>query len=143
MNNERIRQLIEAYGADPARWPAADRDAAAAQHAEPTAAVAVELQQARALDCALDAVSPPLALPSGLRARILATAPAPRVAWWFELGQALGGLRLAGPAFACAISLGLGLVWMLPEQPAAGAEGELENYLSLAWIDPANSEELP
>jgi hypothetical protein len=32
---------------------------------------------------------------------------------------------------------------MLPEQPAAGAEGELENYLSLAWIDPANSEELP
>lgn len=143
MNNEHMRRLIEAYGADPARWPARDCDAAPAVPLDATSALERELQQARALDRALDTAWPTVPLPDRLRARILLQAPQARGFWWTELGQALGGLRLFGPAFACAFSLGLGLAWMLPGQNDPAAAGELEDYLSLAWIDPAVSEELP
>lgn len=142
MNTERLQTLIEAYGADPARWPEAER-AAAAQLAAASGAD-TSLQQARALDAELAAALPLPSLPQGLRARILRSAPQPLRPWWHELWQAMGGLRLAGPAFACAFSLGLGLVWMLPSQiDGRVVDSELENYLALAWIDPADSEELP
>lgn len=141
MKTERLQALIEAYGADPARWPSAERAGPLDLSAPDTQHL---LQQARTLDAALDAALPAIAAPAALRAHILRAVPQPSRPWWQDLWQALGGLRLAGPAFACAFSLGLGLAWMLPAQSdAAFADHELEDYLAVAWIDPADSEELP
>lgn len=70
MNIERIKTIIEAYGADPVRWP----------HDERTEAIAIvegshELEElvedARRLDATLDEIAPTTA-PSALRERILA-----------------------------------------------------------------------
>jgi hypothetical protein len=138
MNPDRMQQWIDAYGADPTRWPAAARGPTD----PPLGAVDEALREARRLEQALDAAFEPVALPLGLRARILASAPQPRRAWWQELAEALGGPRLAGPTFACALSLGLVLLWLLPGGSAA-VDGELDDYLALAWIDPTDSEALP
>lgn len=138
MNPERRQQWIDAYGADPARWPAAERGPLDL----PAGTVDEALSEAERLERALDAAFEPVTLPLGLRARILASAPQPRRTWWQELAQALGGPRLAGPVFAGALSLGLGLVWLLPGSSTA-VDGELDDYLALAWIDPIDSEELP
>jgi hypothetical protein len=134
MSPERLQQLIDAYGADPARGPLAERG-----HSDPPAGA---VDEADALARALDAAFEPVPLPSGLRARVLAAAPKPRRSGWQELAEALGGARLAAPVFACALSLGLGLAWLLPAA-STGVDAELDDYLALAWIDPDDSEELP
>lgn len=69
MDRQRLDSLLDAYGADPARWPAAERSAAQALLASDPAAQA-RLAQARLLDRALD-VLPPAPAPAGdLAARI-------------------------------------------------------------------------
>lgn len=69
MDMQRLEVLLDAYGADPARWPAAERAAALALLAADPAARA-GLEQARQLDRALDAL-PPAPAPAGdLAARI-------------------------------------------------------------------------
>lgn len=73
MDMRRLEVLLDAYGADPARWPAAERAAALALLATDPAARAW-LEQARRLDRALDAL-PPAPAPAGdLAARIRAAA---------------------------------------------------------------------
>lgn len=73
MDLQRLEALLDAYGADPARWPAAERAAALALLAADTAAQA-RLEQARQLDRALDRL-PPAPAPAGdLAARIRAAA---------------------------------------------------------------------
>lgn len=57
MNRLRLQRLIDAYGADPARWPADERDAARALMAEMPDAAAM-LASARRLDKSLDAFAP-------------------------------------------------------------------------------------
>lgn len=52
MTVERFQALIEAYGADPARWPA-DKGAAMARFANQSAAAKALLKEAAALDAAL------------------------------------------------------------------------------------------
>jgi hypothetical protein len=144
MNPKRMQDLIAAYGADPSRWPQGERlaqEAVQALAAE-SPALAEALARAHAQDADLDAALPVPSPSAGLRARILAQSPQPRRAWWRELSLALGGPRLVGPAFACAFSLGLALVWMLPP-PQAETDAEIDSWLALAWIDPADSEELP
>jgi hypothetical protein len=76
MDRERFEQLLEAYGADPRRWPADERAAAEAFAAQ-NADAANALREARALDAALDQGR---AVPdtTGLAARILAHAPKPQ-----------------------------------------------------------------
>lgn len=142
MNTQRLQILIDAYGADPTRWPLTERNAATVL--SESGIESALLQQTRRLDAALDDALPAPTLPLGLRARILQALPQPRQPWWQELWQVMGGFRMAGPAFACAFSLGLALVWMLPApSEALGNDTDLESYLALAWIDPADSEELP
>ena len=147
MTPERMQQLIAAYGADPARWPPDER----IDPAELPGALRREVAE---FDADLLNALPDPPLPAGLRARILAAAPAvadarapappPSRSGWRELWQALGGLRLAGPAFACALSLGVGLAWLMPStSDTAYADQALEDYLALAWIDPIDSEDLP
>lgn len=63
MDMQRLEVLLDAYGADPARWPAAERAAALALLAADPAAQAW-LEQARRLDRALDAL-PPAPAPAG------------------------------------------------------------------------------
>jgi anti-sigma factor RsiW len=105
MDRERFEQLVEAYGADPARWPADLRAAAEAAAASPEAGEA--LRAARALDQALDSFdSEPPSL--ALRQRILARAPRPRSAPAWRLGRAFW-LSGAGLAAACAVGVVVGV----------------------------------
>lgn len=59
MGLERLQQIIEAYGADPARWPQAELVAAEALLARSAEARAA-LAEARTLDAALDVWKAPL-----------------------------------------------------------------------------------
>lgn len=65
MRPERFRTLVDAYGADPARWPARERAAAEALLAGDEQAHAV-LDEAAALDRIL-AGAPPVTASTGLR----------------------------------------------------------------------------
>ncbi|MBC7134933.1 MAG: hypothetical protein H5U25_04705 [Oceanibaculum nanhaiense] len=73
MDLQRLETLLDAYGADPARWPVVERAAALALLAIEPAAQA-RLEQARQLDRVLDRL-PPAPAPAGdLAARIRAAA---------------------------------------------------------------------
>lgn len=98
MDMRRLEVLLDAYGADPARWPAAERAAALALLATDPAARAW-LEQARRLDRALDAL-PPAPAPAGdLAARIRAAAQQ-RNAGAAALLPASQPVPLAGPVAA-------------------------------------------
>ena len=107
---------LEAYGADPDRWPAAERAAALAL-LQSSPAAAQSQRDAAALDQLLD-----LDLARGpnaqLHSRILVALPVPTANWrdgWAELWQEIGGWRLAAPAFALSVSLGLWLPTLLDD----------------------------
>lgn len=112
MNLDRFATLVEAYGTDPRRWPAAERAAAQALLAASTEARHL-LQQAEALDLALS--SPPAAIePSdALRARIMAQAVVPRMTarpgWRSQVVEALSLLFPTGRAIPQLATLGLAL----------------------------------
>lgn len=96
---ERFRALADAYGGVIARWPEAEREAAAARAGEPS--FAVVLAEADALDVVLDRWAVPGASPA-LAARIVAAAPRRASAfgrraklWWSGVGLAT---MLAGAA---------------------------------------------
>lgn len=124
MDRTRFEHLLEAYGADFARWPASERAAGAAYAEQHANAVAPLLRDARALDGALNearGLAPDVAK---LSARVLAAAPK----------QAQGFDRRAGWALAaCAVfgvMLGYGGGLMAP---AAAAE---EEYFLMAFEAP-------
>jgi hypothetical protein len=74
MTAERFAQIVEAYGAEPRRWPAGERaEAEAFMLADPEAA-GPALQTAHGFDLTLDAYVAPLAAPD-LSARILRALP--------------------------------------------------------------------
>jgi anti-sigma-K factor RskA len=132
MHRERLEQMIRAYGAEPQRWPPAERDRLrAALEAEPEL-LALLAQESR-LDAWLAELPAAPAPSADLAARILASAPpAPRFDWralWAELG----GSRMAAPALACALTLGLALAVLLPAAPAE--EAGIDTWLSLALLD--------
>jgi len=70
MDRMRLQSLIEAYGADPARWPAGERDDARALLAQ-TADAAAMRADARRLDAALDGFAP--TADAGAEERLLRT----------------------------------------------------------------------
>jgi anti-sigma-K factor RskA len=108
MTPERLRAVIESYGTSTARWPAEERETAAALLAESAAARAL-VTEAAPLDALLDAV-PAVTPTPALRAAILALAPRarPRAAeGWRSLIDALGGWRLAGAVLAASLVLGI------------------------------------
>ena len=133
MNNDRLRALIEAYGAWPDRWPEAERNAALAALAGLPEADA-DLRAAQALDAMLDSwrLGPPAA---GLGERIAARAmaqggpartrrearsrPAPR-----PRGGALAWMSSAGLAAACAAGVLVGV--RLGGDLGAGRPGDAE-----------------
>jgi len=126
MTPARFAALAEAYGGEIARWPEAERDAAAALLAgEPDFAAPV-LAQASGLDGAL-AQWPSMAASPALRETIIVSAPRPRRAlsvWALRLG--LG----AGLAGACATGMAVGAVFLsgLVEPGGAAVSAAMSAY---------------
>ncbi|HYE43681.1 MAG TPA: hypothetical protein VEA15_09845 [Caulobacteraceae bacterium] len=124
MNTERFETLIAAYGAEPSRWPAAERDAAMAFMASDRAAAERLLFEARMIDAALDA-SPTPQVSHALRESILAAAPRPRpvrsggFGWpaWLRAG--------AGLVAACAVGAAAGGLTITQLAGAAQADSIL------------------
>ncbi len=124
MSPERFDALIAAYGAEPSRWPAAERGAAMAyQHQHPDA-----LSGEQALDEALDAWRPAPASVA-LRERILAAAPKPARPRWSWRQVWLPG---AGLAAACAAGAVVGATLVGPSLANAfpSGRGETAGILS-------------
>ena len=74
MTHERFEILAHAYGGDIARWPAAERDAAALLMAAEPEFARIVLADAGELDAALDLWAP-LAVTATLREAVVASAP--------------------------------------------------------------------
>jgi len=79
MNQDRFIQILEAYGANPDRWPAAER-ADAAAFADTHAKLYQEMIRAEAELDQILTVSDPEVSPL-LEKRILSTLPKPAMAW--------------------------------------------------------------
>ena len=99
MTPERFHQIVEAYGAQPRRWPQQERAAAQAWAELHRAEADAVLADAAGIDAWLsaDKLDPPGA---ALQQRVSAGAPvrqpaAPRGRWWWS-GAAVAGVGLLG-----------------------------------------------
>lgn len=104
MDAERFEALAAAYGAEPRRWPVAERAAAQAFMEADRAGAERLLFESRLVDAMLDA-SPVPAASVGLRDAILASGPQPRPDRrpLFDIGR----WAAAGAALACACVVGI------------------------------------
>ena len=96
MTQARFAEILDAYGAEPRRWPEAERAAAEAFMARQADIAEPLLAEARALD---DAMGPAAAAPGDLlEARILARLlrPAPRPAAIWRPAGAIAAMLLIG-----------------------------------------------
>lgn len=136
MEFERFQELIAAYGAEPRRWPEAEREQALALLGRsPQAREA--LARAHATDALLDSVAVRPA-PLRLRRQLLAQAPAARPHWrqaFTSFWRDLGGWQLAGPALAAGLALGVGIGVGLSPLPAANGFDE-DTVFQLAGLAP-------
>jgi hypothetical protein len=127
MTPDRFETLAEAWGGDVARWPAAERDAAAALMAEQPQWAAQVLTRAADLDAVLDGFAAPLAT-GRLAERIAAGAPKPRDArglgWLIPAGMG------AGLAAACAAGVLVGAQLSAPAGAAASDTDALVTAVS-------------
>lgn len=132
---DRLQELAAAYGAEPRRWPVAEREAALALLARsPEAREA--LARARATDTLLGSLAVRPA-PPRLRRQLLAQVPAARRTWRQaipSLWRDLGGWQLAGPALAAGLALGVGLGVGLSPLPAVNGLDE-DTLYQLAGLD--------
>ena len=117
MTPNRFETLAEAHGGDVARWPDAEREAAAELMAASPNWASDILAVARDLDVALASLEAPRGS-TGLAERITAGAPQPRRAWSGWLAPAGMG---AGLAAACAAGVMLGLELAQPTSSEAEA----------------------
>ena len=139
MTRERLAQLIEAYGADPARWPESEREDALALISSSPQAAALRLRAA-ALDGLLDQASAHEPSPE-LKAEILARAAAPR---WRAVSSTLwpfGPIWRPAAALALAAVLGLatGLVAPPPfvtDQASTAVYAEIDEWAFGPDLDP-------
>lgn len=100
MTPERFAAILDAYGAEPRRWPDAERPAALA-HLRKAAGAAAWLDAAADLDDLLGWSRVP-APSAALRRRVIASATAGR--FWRGAGLWWSGLALAGAAAAGALT---------------------------------------
>ncbi|MDP3853370.1 hypothetical protein [Phenylobacterium sp.] len=130
MTPQRFESLADAHGGDVARWPAAEREAAAALMIAQPDVARKALARAAALDAALDAW-PPMAVTHHLRERVIAAAPAARsrgrLAAWFW-GAGLG----AGLAAASAAGLAVGVTLYDVSQPDETVSAAFAGYDDLS-----------
>jgi hypothetical protein len=131
MELNRLKEVMDAYGAEPARWPADERAGAQALLRRSPEARALQ-DEARRLDRALD-LMPGIGPSSALTDRILAQAPAPRGAWaiWRIVWPFERPWRpVAAWASAAALGLVLGVV-----SPPAGLFAQDGTQIVYADID--------
>ena len=166
MNRTRLLQLIEAYGADPARWPESERGAALTLLARDPEAQRVQ-REAAELDAMLDgevALEPSAALRRAVAEIPLRAAPASVPVAIPGLPWLLASFRRA--AFAAAAVLALGVLAgvstsAMDDEPLAGtavsadqgdrlaAQGDedgddsLDTLVALAFNDVLDEEALP
>ena len=136
MVEARLAVLIEAYGANPARWPAAERESAIELTAA-APALRARLANARRLDRVLDQ-APTLSPRWPLEARIIAGAPSPSSrmrALEFRRRFALG----AGLAAACAAGLACGVFAAPLSFAPERTTGDLSTVAALLLADPADT----
>jgi len=134
MKLDRLQHLLDAHGADPRRWPAAERaDAEALIARDPQAARLADA--ARRLDQALDsfAVEPAgMALQEAILRRARTLDAPRRLSWRDMLGEFLPVRplwpNLAGLAAAAVLGIGIGLVDL---GTAASDEGEAQTVAAL------------
>ncbi|MEZ6022872.1 MAG: hypothetical protein R3C16_05545 [Hyphomonadaceae bacterium] len=126
MNRERFEVLLEAYGADFARWPEAERAAGEAFAAAHVDAVSVLIAEARGLDAVLDTARIDLPEPDLLRRRIVAKAP--RAGRPMGLDRRLGWALAACAVFGIVLGYGGGML-------APVAEGD-DAYFTMAFEAP-------
>lgn len=149
MSMARLRAILDAYGAEPRRWPAAERAGAEALIAASAEARALRDEAAALDDVLASAVAP--APSSALRAAVLQAAPRPQAASGFTenlrglwqsllstLGGELGGWRPAGATLGVALLLGIatgGTIGMQPDDTTTVAAAEELDLLQLALFD--------
>ncbi|MDX2238497.1 MAG: hypothetical protein NW203_13120 [Hyphomonadaceae bacterium] len=125
MNTARAIEILEAYGADAARWPEAERDGVLAALAAGDGDVAAALAQARVLDAALACDASEPQRNDLLAARILRAAPA------------APSLPRAAPLAALAACAALGVAIGFGGARYAAPEGMAEAALAAAFADEA------
>lgn len=120
ITEERVAQILSAYGADTARWPADERQAAQTflQHSEPARRLYAEEEK---LDAWLEVVPVPAGASAALHARIVdvaragvagsaAAAAMPAGSSWQrfkEIWAGFGAWRPVGAALAASLMLGV------------------------------------
>jgi hypothetical protein len=106
MKAERFQAIVEAYGADPARWPEAERDAALVYAEQAGEAAQAVLAEARALDAGLANHTTPLpdaaAFARALKGAEAALTPARRGRGFRLPSFGLDRVRLASGLMAAA-----------------------------------------
>jgi len=94
MTEERFFQILEAYGADPARWPAAERDQAQGFAQARPELVAVATGDEMMLDDLLDRLDEPTPDTTLLERRLLARLPRPAMPDWMAPSAVAAALLL-------------------------------------------------
>ena len=126
MTEDRLIELIEAWGADPSAFPEAERAAARAMLAAQPARFAAVIAEARALDAAL-ARLPEILHSAALTGRLAASAPSPKAA---ASGFRLPKLAPWAPASGVA-ALAAGLFMGVMAAPAASASSDMSEVESV------------
>ncbi|MCA8900504.1 MAG: hypothetical protein KDA53_04580 [Hyphomonas sp.] len=124
ITDERIFELIDAYGADAAAFPESEREAARRRLTEAPGLFAAALEEARALDGMLSDLPEPEMSPA-LRTAIMAAAPrAPRTAGgtFRALMGRLPNWVPAGAVASLAMGLVIGANVSLPASASVAAE---------------------
>ena len=122
MTDDRLIELIEIWGADPASWPEAERAAGETLLRANPERFARALAEARALDLMLEALPEP-AMPRALTEAIVAAAPRPKAAR--KDAQRWFGLKTPWAPASGFAAAALGLFMGLTVAPVASADDEM------------------
>ena len=137
----RFEELLDQHGSDATGWPATERDAAQALLTMSAEARSLQ-QRAAETDQRLSQWQSPEASP-GFRRRLLAdfAAQQPAPSWLGLLMRQLGGARLAMPAMAAAMVLGIMVGNWLPMEGSSVDDVASDDALSLLQYDPGEEGE--
>jgi len=137
MTPQRFAQIVDAYGADPRRWPEGERASACAFAAACPHEAQPRLDAAAALDACLaaDTVEAP---GRALQRRIVASAHVPTRGWatgarstrWWLPGAALAGAGVAG---LVAGAMAMSSVMMMSGEPTSTLHEPSSSYLSTGF----------
>lgn len=141
LSDERIFDLIGAYGADPSAFPEAEQAAAARRIAAAPGLFAAALEEARRLDSLLEMV-PEVDVPASLRDSLLASAPKQKKVSRFEggFGRFLPSWLPAGAVASLVMGVLIGVNVSLPASVASAEtnttdEADAVMYAALGFGD--------